>query len=224
MSAPPAKDRLDSWKEIADYLHRDVSTVMRWARSRGLPVHRVPGGRRHAVFAIPQEINAWLESAGAADSSSQVRDSTLGAKQQPESLKPKTKGETPVCIDGFEPESSFHSSPRTARWRRSLLLVIGATAVVAAACIVAVLALAVGKPRRVSSITFSGRQLLAWNSGKVIWSYDFGQPLRGVQPEQLDRKLLILDTGGASEQKVIVGTPLAQFETGDLSTDAVYCF
>ncbi|HEU5415403.1 MAG TPA: hypothetical protein VFW31_16670 [Candidatus Angelobacter sp.] len=51
--------RLDSWKEIAAYLNRDVRTVIRWER-KGLPVHRVPGGKRQAVFAYPDEIDAWL--------------------------------------------------------------------------------------------------------------------------------------------------------------------
>ena len=36
--------RLDSWKEVAEYLKRDVRTVSRWELSRGLPVRRVPGG------------------------------------------------------------------------------------------------------------------------------------------------------------------------------------
>jgi hypothetical protein len=52
--------RLDSWKAIAAYLGRDVSTVVRWEKDKGLPVHRVPGGRRQAVFALTSEINAWL--------------------------------------------------------------------------------------------------------------------------------------------------------------------
>lgn len=51
--------RLDSWKEIAAYLNRDVRTVIRW-ECKGLPVHRVPGGKRQAVFAYPAEIDAWL--------------------------------------------------------------------------------------------------------------------------------------------------------------------
>src|SRR5690349_275815 len=51
--------RLDSWKEIAAYLNRDVRTVIRW-EDKGLPVHRVPGGKRQAVFAYPAEIDAWL--------------------------------------------------------------------------------------------------------------------------------------------------------------------
>ena len=32
--------RLDSWKEIAAYLGRDVRTVQRWERREGLPIHR----------------------------------------------------------------------------------------------------------------------------------------------------------------------------------------
>jgi Tol biopolymer transport system component len=66
--------RLDSWKQIADYLGRDVTTVIRWEKEKGLPVHRVPGGKRHAVFAYPEEIDAWMSSAG-------VRDSGLGIRE-----------------------------------------------------------------------------------------------------------------------------------------------
>lgn len=51
--------RLDSWKEIADYLGRDVRTAMRWAKSQQLPVRRV-GGRGRSVFAFTNEIDAWL--------------------------------------------------------------------------------------------------------------------------------------------------------------------
>jgi FG-GAP-like repeat len=59
--APVGHDgRLDSWKAIAAYLGRDVSTAIRWERDRGLPVHRLPGGQRRAVFAFATEIDAWL--------------------------------------------------------------------------------------------------------------------------------------------------------------------
>jgi hypothetical protein len=56
-------DRLDSWKAIAAYLGRDAGTVRRWERTRGLPVHRVPGGKGSSVFAFTGEIDAWLKSA-----------------------------------------------------------------------------------------------------------------------------------------------------------------
>lgn len=59
--------RLDSWKAVADYLNRDQRTVQRWEREKGLPVHRVPGGLRNAVFAYTDEIDAWLEGHPAVD-------------------------------------------------------------------------------------------------------------------------------------------------------------
>ncbi|MBK7927177.1 MAG: tetratricopeptide repeat protein [Bryobacterales bacterium] len=55
----PAMDVLDSWKEIAEHLGRDVRTAMRWERSRGLPVHRLPGGRKAAVYALRSELEQW---------------------------------------------------------------------------------------------------------------------------------------------------------------------
>src|SRR5437764_13073146 len=55
----PANGKLDSWKEIASYLGRDVRTVIRWEKKRNLPVHRLPGGQ--AVFAYKGELDDWLK-------------------------------------------------------------------------------------------------------------------------------------------------------------------
>jgi TolB-like protein len=52
---------LVSWKEIAVFLDRSESTVKRWERDRGLPVHRVPGGERGGVFAYSDELADWLK-------------------------------------------------------------------------------------------------------------------------------------------------------------------
>ncbi|MFN8093427.1 MAG: hypothetical protein U0599_14635 [Vicinamibacteria bacterium] len=51
--------RLDSWKEIAAYLKRDVRTVQRWERNEGLPVHRKQHGTLGSVFAFAHELDAW---------------------------------------------------------------------------------------------------------------------------------------------------------------------
>ncbi|MGA7852468.1 MAG: tetratricopeptide repeat protein [Candidatus Acidiferrales bacterium] len=58
-----ARNRLDSWKEIAAFFHRNERTVNRWEKERGLPVHRMPGGERGRVFAYEDELAAWLISA-----------------------------------------------------------------------------------------------------------------------------------------------------------------
>jgi len=52
--------RLTSWKEIASHLGRDVRTVLRWEKDRGLPVHRVPGATGRVVFAYTDELDAWV--------------------------------------------------------------------------------------------------------------------------------------------------------------------
>jgi len=33
------EERLDSWKEIAAYLNREVTAVQRWEKREGIPVH-----------------------------------------------------------------------------------------------------------------------------------------------------------------------------------------
>ena len=62
MPEAATEDRLDSWKKIAGYLNRDVRTVQQWERSRGLPVHRIPGGRQRSIFALPSELDGWCLS------------------------------------------------------------------------------------------------------------------------------------------------------------------
>ena len=52
--------RIDGWKSIARYLGRDRATAMRWETSRGLPVHRYPGGGRASVYAFEEELDSWL--------------------------------------------------------------------------------------------------------------------------------------------------------------------
>lgn len=58
--SPP--DRLDSWKEIASYLKRDVRTVQRWEAFESLPVHRHQHKKRGSVYALQSELDAWRES------------------------------------------------------------------------------------------------------------------------------------------------------------------
>jgi len=56
------EDRLDSWKKIASYLKRDVSTVQRWERRESMPVHRHLHDKLGSVFAFRSELDAWWGS------------------------------------------------------------------------------------------------------------------------------------------------------------------
>jgi TolB-like protein/Tfp pilus assembly protein PilF len=62
---PPDKtpvDRLDSWKEIAAYLKRDVTTAQRWEKREGMPVHRHLHDRLGSVYASKTELDVWVRS------------------------------------------------------------------------------------------------------------------------------------------------------------------
>src|SRR5258707_6286042 len=58
-SAKPPEDRLDSWKEIASYLNRDVTTVQRWEKREGMPVHRHVHDKIGSVYASRAELDSW---------------------------------------------------------------------------------------------------------------------------------------------------------------------
>ena len=55
------QQRLESWKEIATYIQRDVRTARRWELEEGLPVHRHSHRRRASVYAYPSELDAWRD-------------------------------------------------------------------------------------------------------------------------------------------------------------------
>lgn len=57
-----AAARLDGWKEIAQYLGRNVRTVQRWERELQLPVRRMGASKGASVFALRSEIDAWLSA------------------------------------------------------------------------------------------------------------------------------------------------------------------
>lgn len=56
------EEPLDSWKEIATYVKRDVSTVQRWEKREGMPVHRHVHHKRGSVYAFGSELDAWMQS------------------------------------------------------------------------------------------------------------------------------------------------------------------
>jgi Tol biopolymer transport system component len=53
------RERLESWKEIAAYLRRGVTTVQRWEQHEGLPVHRLPHVKKGSIFAVKSELDDW---------------------------------------------------------------------------------------------------------------------------------------------------------------------
>ncbi len=77
--------RLDSWKKIASYLKRDVTTVQRWERREAMPVHRHQHDKLGSVFAYRSELDAWWESRRAG-----LEAQTTGATQPQASRREQT--------------------------------------------------------------------------------------------------------------------------------------
>jgi len=89
-SAP--RRRLDSWKEIADYLRRGLTTVQRWEREEGLPIHRHVHTSGGSVFAYPEDLDKWRggrePSAGSASVDVPLSPSAEGSSDVPGGAMP----------------------------------------------------------------------------------------------------------------------------------------
>ena len=84
------EDRLDSWKEIAAHLHRDVTTAQRWEKREGMPVHRHLHDRMGSVYAFREELEAWAATR-------QPKSSTGGAPAAP-ALAPSRSSARPAVV------------------------------------------------------------------------------------------------------------------------------
>jgi TolB-like protein/Flp pilus assembly protein TadD len=108
-------DRLDSWKEIASYLRREVRTVQRWEKTEGLPVRRHQHDKLASVFAFKSELDAWR----------QARQSLVNEIDRPEGPEPDDDPapveDPPLASDKLEafPLSVPPPAPQPRRTRSS---------------------------------------------------------------------------------------------------------
>jgi Tol biopolymer transport system component len=105
-SVSGAEDRLDSWKEIAAYLRRDVTTVQRWEKREAMPVYRHLHDRMGSVYASRAELDAWARTRNLRAAQENGSDVALAEPPAPPSLPARV---------------SFFS-----RWRLVLLLAAAA--------------------------------------------------------------------------------------------------
>jgi pentatricopeptide repeat protein len=113
-------ERLDSWKAVAAYLKRDVTTVQRWERREGMPIHRHIHNKRGSVYALTYELDAWRQSrvallAGDGEVDKAQAEIGVGASvAQPEGVA----GET--ALNGV----ADRVAPRASKQRRWLLVAL----------------------------------------------------------------------------------------------------
>src|SRR3989441_12489343 len=93
--------RLESWKEIATYLGRDVTTVRRWEKREGMPVHRHIHDKRGSVYALSSELDAWLQTR------------KLRLEEEEKEHRPETSPETSENAEG---EHEPSATPWARRW------------------------------------------------------------------------------------------------------------
>jgi TolB-like protein len=96
--AHPPETRLDSWKEVAAYLNRHVTTVRRWEKTEGLPVHRHVHDKLGSVYAYRSELDVWWRSrrlqldrsqAPDADAHNELSETDALAEDAPGGAKPQ---------------------------------------------------------------------------------------------------------------------------------------
>lgn len=98
-----APDRLDSWKEIASYLKREVRTVQLWEKKEGLPVHRHFHNHLGTVYAFRSEIERWGRLVSRRDSRDEQETET--PKPLPVEAKESNSGHITIHVSELDSRS-----------------------------------------------------------------------------------------------------------------------
>jgi Tol biopolymer transport system component len=143
------RQRLDSWGEIANYLRRDIRTVKRWEKEKGLPVHRLPGGKRQVVFAYQDEIDLWASSSEEKNASPVSGSPPVANQSEPPIQVTSVLEKVQQSYSDSPPASLAHSSisveasdpvsqkPVRLNWHRNTALGLAALAIVAFTAVLA---------------------------------------------------------------------------------------
>lgn len=213
----PEGQRLDSWKEIAAYLGRDRTTVQRWEREKRLPVHRVPGGERRAVFAYRAQIDAWLEGLGDEESATTYPET---GPMVPDPYLPHASGDsgTSTTLGPATRAEARMAALRAWQWSRWAWLV-------AVVCGLTFVLIGFGRgwyDGPIARLGFNGSALVARNAGgAILWSYDFGLPLNPNEDDYAQR-VAIVDLGPRRRGDALVTAPLWVPGQSNSSSDALY--
>jgi hypothetical protein len=163
MPEQDGNSRLDSWKTIAAYLGRDVRTVIRWEQARGLPIRRLPGTSRSAVFAYKHEIDTWLTG---------QRQPTLPGTSSTDAAQVEA---TKAIVPPPEPPAGIHQPTTPTKHRPWIRIAVGLAALpLLALSIYCYSRATTGQP---AEATFTTDTLQTWdNHHRLLWEYRFPQP------------------------------------------------
>lgn len=211
--------RIESWKAIAEYLHRDTTTAIRWSKERGLPVHRIPGEKRSGVYAFRQEIDQWMAAEGMrkAHGSGDSADGGPAMSVPPFGVPLDTEG--PVPADAPPPVGRTPYRPPVA-----LLALIGIIGLFG----VAGRALSARRPAATLTLRAEGASLEALRDGRVQWIHTFPAPFPvpgndapRVLGYDLANRSWVGDLNGDGDQEVLF---IAEQPTDGGLEDTLHCF
>jgi len=202
-SQKSASIRLDSWKEIAAYLKRDIRTVQRWEVSEGLPIHRHLHRKQGAVYAYALELDSWWHNHDAAVGSSETIVKNSAGFDEGELQSP-----TAIIRRHF-------LQSRIARTSISMRVVILILLIVLAGLTVWRLEKR-SLAQSTSSLVLSGNRLVALgDDGTALWSYQYERgPKKIMLSEVLPQSFC--GRGGIDA--------LVSVETGGAINDELDCF
>jgi TolB-like protein/Flp pilus assembly protein TadD len=128
-------DRLDSWKEIATYLRRDVRTVQRWEKTEKLPVHRHVHEKQGTVYAFKSEVDDWARGRRLSDDDSDPGNAIPGPEAETETgTETQIVGVvTPSPANEDEVPATWMARVGAILWRRRWWLVASALVVIGGA-------------------------------------------------------------------------------------------
>jgi TolB-like protein/Tfp pilus assembly protein PilF len=107
-------DRLDSWKDIAAYLKKDVSTVQRWEKREQMPVHRHVHDKIGTVYAFRSELDAWRRGRGPTVEAAATPATAEQGEDSPPAVPPaEPEEQPPVTMEqaGAGPAPPAHRRP-----------------------------------------------------------------------------------------------------------------
>lgn len=226
--------KLLGWKEISTYIGKSEDTCRRYAKQRGLPVHRIPGG---GVLAVDQELDQWLVSRAAYPNSTAVTaeepagaggedgsPSTVGqdddAPREAEApAGSATDGENGVGPGGHPTPTVEGASPAS-RWldRATAGRAPGPAGVLLAIVVAgAFSATAWGmlrflrNPDRITRIEFVNRELRAFGEdGSLAWRKHFPRALLASTSIPPSERQFVGDIAGDGSQRILFSAPFAE--------------
>src|SRR5258706_10519310 len=151
-------DRLNSWKQIASALNREVRTVQMWEKREGLPVRRHFHNRRSTVFASRAEIESWAKRRAEIHISGKVAESARN-------FVPPRRDRIAVLLPAVEPAGKALSLLLLEAARRLDSITVRSSACIDGECL--------RRWKETSRSDSAIAELFSVRLGAVIWSRAF---------------------------------------------------